>query len=231
MVSDRTIWIIEDDPGAQFVYKESLSHRYTLKIIPTLTEFETLLKGGAHPIPDLIIADIRLPDGTFLDYLASSECDPMLSSPFMVVSSIDDIDALRFCFEEGALDYLTKPFGRAELVIKVERLLSSHRRRDEALRACYRSSDPKAQKNQLYFDLKDSLTNKESEILALFIETQEAQLSRKYIYETIWKDISVHPKTLDVHLYNLRRKLKTLGYDICSTGTGTWLLSSQRMEG
>jgi DNA-binding winged helix-turn-helix (wHTH) protein len=49
-------------------------------------------------------------------------------------------------------------------------------------------------------------------------------VNRKDILKKVWGATSVHPKTVDVHLYNLRRKLDPLGFQITSHGPGQWKL-------
>ncbi len=109
-VQNKALWVLEDDRGCQFVYEQTLDHRYQTRYFRSLQDFIQALKADG-PKPALIIADLMLSDGNFLEFLTNSESD-ILVIPFIIVSSVDDIDALRFCFKEGALDYLTKPFKK-----------------------------------------------------------------------------------------------------------------------
>ena len=49
---------------------------------------------------------------------------------------------------------------------------------------------------------------------------EEKTLHRNDIVKVIWKNIAIHPNTLDVHIYNLRKKLKTFDYGIKAIGNG-----------
>ena len=49
---------------------------------------------------------------------------------------------------------------------------------------------------------------------------EEKTLHRNEIVKVIWKNIAIHPNTLDVHIYNLRKKLKTFDYGIKAIGNG-----------
>jgi DNA-binding winged helix-turn-helix (wHTH) protein len=49
---------------------------------------------------------------------------------------------------------------------------------------------------------------------------EEKTLHRNEIVKVIWKNIAIHPNTLDVHIYNLRKKLKPFGYGIKAIGNG-----------
>ena len=109
--SDFRIWIVEDEPGVQFVYKDILCLRYHIEFFSTLSDFKKKAAEGTQN-PDLIIADLSLPDGNFFEVLSEKKSAFLIASPLIIVSSIDDLDILRACFDEGALDYLIKPLSR-----------------------------------------------------------------------------------------------------------------------
>ncbi len=224
------IWILEDDPGCQFVYEEVLASAHQTTFFPTLEKFLTSLRGTRES-PDLVIADIKLPDGSFLDLLASDE-KKVLNVPFLVVSSVDELEALRLCFDEGALDYITKPFKKGELMVKTERILSSKGTQQNypaasaaapAAAASAGSATPitEATLNDRRFA---HLTLKEQKILQLFLRNKDHKVSRAELVSEIWADVKVHHKTLDVHLYNLRKKIKDLKMEIHCESQGVWRL-------
>jgi DNA-binding response OmpR family regulator len=61
------------------------------------------------------------------------------------------------------------------------------------------------------------LTLKERQLLASFL-TRTGVLTRNELHEALWRGVSVNRKTLDVHLFNLRRKIHPLGFDIVCEG-------------
>lgn len=212
ILSKKCVWILEDDEGCRFVYDQILRIRYKVRFFGALSELEKAFCDKSttdEPSPDLLIADLRLPDGCFLDLLNGSNPDfkGFLTIPFLIVSSIDDIDALRFCFDEGAVDYLIKPFKKNELIVKTSRALT---------RA--------VQVSPLEAPEFADLTQKEQQILALFFKAKDRTLSREEILSKIWQNIKVDSKTVDVHLFNLRKKLAQKGYDIRSIGAQKWTL-------
>ncbi|EQC49155.1 response regulator receiver domain protein [Bacteriovorax sp. BSW11_IV] len=221
MLMDKSIWVLEDDKDCQFVYEQTLDHRYKTKYFSSIADFANAMDSSENK-PSMIIADLMLDDGNFLNYLTNSDESSVLNTPFIIVSSIDDIDALRFCFKEGALDYLTKPFKKNELVVKVENVLSGAQRQRFEIEGASKSVmlDGKEVKN---------LTSKQKQLLHLFMDSPGRCISRNDILEKVWESTNVHPKTVDVHLYNLRRKLHDLGYMIRSDGGGKWSLLSDRI--
>ena len=82
------------------------------------------------------MADIRLGDESFLEWISQSTRSKSLTAPFVVVSSVDDLPTLRSVFHLGAEDYLAKPFSPRELAARAElaRLLQALDRADEARR-------------------------------------------------------------------------------------------------
>ncbi|HLD99339.1 MAG TPA: response regulator transcription factor [Bdellovibrionota bacterium] len=223
MIAEKRIWILEDDPGVKFVYDEILGIRYKVLYFTALAEFRrALLESPAAEKPELVIADITLPDGCFLHFLSSEEVTNLFETPFIIISSMNDVDALRFCFEEGALDYIIKPFQKSELIVKVERALKRNAVKPPAV------EDPWAERIlerlPATYGKVPHLTLKEHEILSLFLEAKDYTLSRHEIVKRVWGNVKVYPKTLDVHLYNLRRKIHETGMKIKANGLGRWTL-------
>lgn len=222
MKPEKSIWILEDDPGAAFVYHEILSGNYHLRIFDTIRSFMAIIPettSGRATKPNLIIADLKLADENFLDVLSRSGAAG-LGAPLIVVSSIDDAEVLRTCFNSGALDYLTKPFTRNELLVKVERFINhtyptlATPEQDigapsggVVLDACSltvrRGSEAGVQ-----------LTAKELRIFSLIHRARGLSVSRHELQNEVWGNQIVTPKTLDVHLFHLRRKLSTIGIEI-----------------
>lgn len=220
LASNKEVWILEDDKGCQFVYEQTLDHRYKTRYFSRIEDFQSAI-STVEVTPSLIIADLMLDDGNFMTYLNDSKDPKLVVVPFIIVSSIDDIDALRFCFMEGALDYLTKPFKKNELIVKIENIFSG----------VAKNSTATLSHKSMQLDGKDvkNLTSKQKQLLSLFLNSPERVVSRDDILDSVWGDTSVHPKTVDVHLYNLRRKLHDFGYIIRSEGGGRWSLIPDRI--
>ncbi len=223
MSHDRVIWIIEDDAGCQFVYEEILSIRYKIKIFSTFTAFKKALNmspqgsvrgQGKGDHPDLVILDLRLPGEYLLHILSSQEGSIFDDLSFLVVSSVDDIDALRLCFERGALDYITKPFSKNELIVKVERCLKGLRADRENDDEGELILDPTFLTAKRHGIIVSSLTTKEMQILSLLKNAPHQTVLRQELMLKVWGGVSVSSKTLDVHIFNLRKKIIELGVEI-----------------
>lgn len=212
MKKNHTIWILEDDPGCTFVYQEILMVRYTVRFFTSFTELEAALKETATSRCELLIADIKLVDGILMDFLSKKK-ELFENLPFVVVSSLDDVDILRFTFEQGALDYLIKPFKKSELIVKIERIFR------QMMDGLISSRGP------IQFPQGLELTSKEEMILQRFFFNPQFLIDREQLEDELWPETAVSQKTLDVHIYNLRKKLKAAGLSILYIPPGKLALS------
>lgn len=227
MTPKRLLWILEDDSGARFVYSKTLDLRYRIRFFEDLRSFREALSSGEEA-PDLVIADLRLPDDSFLTYLANMDSKAMDALPFIVVSSSDDIDILRLCFEEGASDYLTKPFNGSELIVKIQRILE-------------RAISPEKSTDGIVVDTtfrkitngngqSVQLTPKELQIFTILRRESNQPVSRHELIKNVWGGVSVTPKALDVHLFSLRKKAESFGIDIEFVAPDSFRLSGDWMN-
>lgn len=198
------IWILEDSESSQFVYEETLESRFQLHFFNTIAAFRKE-SSARQTTPQLLLADLRLEDGNFLDFLGTGDAQDLVRCPFMIVSSLDDLDVLRACFQEGALDYLTKPFTRNELIAKIERVLNQQGEIN---------LDPASFRLKRNGENLPSLTPKELQIFSLLQRAKGAPVPRQKLTAEIWGDTQVSSKSLDVHLFHLRKKLARAGFEI-----------------
>jgi DNA-binding response OmpR family regulator len=216
--SPNIIWVLESDRGQQLKYQQLLEDVCMIRFFDSLSEFKSFFHGNIEESPYLLIAELNLSDGSFLNFLTLEERGLQRSFPFIVVSGVDDIENIRLCYEEGALDYLVKPVNKNELAYKIELILKSDRRIKRKIRPSVRLDGLEIA----------GLTSKQTQLLSLFIDSNERKVNRTDILDKIWDGNNVHPKTIDVHLYNLRRKLNPFGYIIRSEGGGAWSLISNK---
>lgn len=216
MKQSKTIWIVEDDAGSQFVYNEILGIRYELRLFNNLASFRKSWDDDTERKPDLMIIDLHLPDQSFLSFLQTESGREMSrTTPYMIVSSLDDLDALRVCYDEGAIDYISKPFAKSELIVKVERILATPK-------GARTRSNPRA----LFLDpttftltreaglRSEELTAKEYKILAIMLNSKDFKITRKELQEQVWGEALISNKSLDQHFFHLRKKISPLGLEI-----------------
>jgi DNA-binding response OmpR family regulator len=173
--------------------------------------WEALAAAEEEP-PDVVLLDLGLPDvdGVHLCRLLRKA---HRAAAIVVLTARDaEIDVV-VGLDAGADDYVTKPFGLAELLA---RLRACERRRASAqdqgpLRAGGIALDPGARR--AWADGSElRLTPKEFDLLALLVGEAGRAVSRDRIIELVWdQNWYGSTKTLDMHIVTLRRKLAEAG--------------------
>lgn len=195
-----------------FVYEEILGLRYQLKSVQTMKAFRDLL-ASSQTMPDLVIADLRLPDESFLNFLSSADRRKLDGVPIFVVSSLDDLDILRASFESGAVDYLTKPFKNTELIVKVERMIQQRQ-------TARNKNDQNFVIDPVSLTISRSnlhsvpLTSKEFQIVTLLQQAPNHTIRKEDLVARIWGRVKTNTNSLEVHLSNLRKKIAPLGLEL-----------------
>lgn len=208
------LWIIEDMQELHAVYETIFENsQHQLKFFVNYAQFKTsydelVEKSTSSNSPDLLIIDIKLEDGDFFKHL--NEDNVNLNANFIVVSESSDYQSVYDALSTGALDFIVKPINLSEMQAKVdhhlEKIEEKKRLKDNILK-------------QMNLNITD-FTNKEVKIIESFQAKEDKTLHRSQIVQIIWKNIAIHPNTLDVHIYNLRRKLKPYNFNIKAIGSG-----------
>ncbi|MGE0172366.1 MAG: response regulator transcription factor [Oligoflexales bacterium] len=209
----KSIWVVEDDKYAQSFYNDILGPQYLVSMFDDLNSLRRGLTQQA--LPDLLIADLHLPDGSFLNFFGEKSADAIRSLPFMVVSVLDDVDAVRNCFREQARDYISKPFPRAELIAKVERIFNGRELDQIQVDVDYQIKlHPTSLTISHNGKRSEELTAKEYKIVALMLKAPGRSLAKQSIKHHIWQGAKVSRRSLDQHLLHIRQKITPLGLEI-----------------
>ena len=171
--------------------------------------------------PDLVLLDWQLPDmdGIKLLRLWRAEEATARIPVIMVSGKADEVDRVAG-LRAGADDYVTKPFGRDELLARVQAVLrrtgaarvtaDQDVRRFEGLSLDVRSLRVTAGDKPVH------LGPIEFKMLNLFMTQPERVLSRSQIVDRVWRiNAHVDERTVDVHVRRLRMALKTVGHEDC----------------
>ena len=169
------------------------------------------LDQASRQRPDLVILDLMLPgiDGyAVLNTLRSRGVD----APVLILSArAEEIDKVRG-FRTGADDYVTKPFGVMELLLRVEALLrrANGGRATARARWSFGDVDVDAERRLVVRAGEDvSLSPRAFELLLALLTNGDKPLTRQHLLRTVWGyDASVTTRTVDAHVAELRRKLE-----------------------
>lgn len=206
------IYIVEDDKNISEIESFALKNAgHETMEFPNGKSFARELMEKK---PDLILLDIMLPDEDGLTILKNlrERRETRKIPVIMVTAKTTEIDKVKG-LDNGADDYMTKPFGVMELVSRVKALLR---------RVGDQDSEKIMQIGDLVIDDEKrkvfvsgqlvELTYKEYELLHYLARNQEIVLPRDSIMEHIWHaNCEIESRTLDVHIKTLRHKLGDAG--------------------
>ena len=158
---------------------------------------------------DLLILDVKLPKGDGFSLLSSLR-ELGVSAPSIFTTSLNTIDDLEKGYKSGCDDYLKKPFELKELLIRIQALLKrnfSHNNDELVVISNELSFHPQSKilsKN----GEKISISSKESDLLALFLQNKGKILTKDEIFNKIWSfDEEPSELSLRVYIKNLRQIL------------------------
>ena len=171
-------------------------------------------KAMNNRMPELVLLDIMLPeeDGlSILQKLRSASATKKLPV-IMLTAKNTEYDRV-IGLDNGADDFISKPFGMMELVARVRAVL---RRTEPAAASTEYQIGPlyvSPERHIVKVNGKDvTLTYKEFEILCLMLENEGVVLTRSVLMDRIWGcEFERENRTLDVHIRTLRAKLGEAG--------------------
>ena len=173
------------------------------------------LKTIRNKKPDMIILDIGLPDIDGFEVCKTLRNDTTTKDYpiIMLTAKGDDRDKIEG-LSLGADDYITKPYNAEELILRINNLLTRSKKYKEnnglkkikELEVDYFKREVKV-KGKLV-----KLTFSEYQILNLLIENPGKVFTKKELNKIIFNiNEEVESRTIDTHVHNLRKKLKSSG--------------------
>lgn len=161
---------------------------------------------------EFVILDLMLPkiDGITLCKLIRDKSDVPI---IMLTAKDSDIDKI-LGLELGADDYMTKPFNTRELIARIRaigRRLEKEKSREKHKDKIYNSGTLVVNIEARLVELggrEIELTPKEFDILELLIKSKGRVYTREQIFQQVWQEPCLDTRTIDVHIKNLREKLK-----------------------
>ena len=160
----------------------------------------------ASHLPDLVILDLGLPDRDGMDFLKELRENSL--TPVIVLSARSDEQDKVSALDAGANDYVTKPFGSAELLARVRSALRNSRTADAGHTFTLRDMTIDYDARQIFIGNQEiKLTQTEYNIVALLSQHNGKMMTYSAIIKAIWgypDEGSI--KKLQVNMANIRRK-------------------------
>lgn len=201
------IAMIEDDSTISFAVSTFMK-RYNVEVVV----FDSLEATKQIDLKDynLIILDVNLPDGSGFDYLKWLR--EFSSIPVIMLTVKNEDEYVLKGFENGADEYITKPFSLPVLKARIDNLfrrkgMSNNEIVFNELNLNLSSMTAKLNNDNL------ELNRQEFAVLELLLENKNVNLIRERIIDTVWEyDLyEVNDNTLTVTVKRLRNKLKDYG--------------------
>ncbi|HIZ96766.1 MAG TPA: response regulator transcription factor [Candidatus Ligilactobacillus excrementavium] len=203
------ILIVEDD--------EALAHGIQLFLDESVETTVAMdeLEGqmlGEEKIYDLVILDLMLPTVSGYDILKKWRTEDKLDMPVLVLTAKDTLPDKLHGFELGADDYLTKPFHREELLMRIKALLKRSGRlgNDNVLKVGAFTADS-GKRTVAVNGVELDLAGREYDLLLYLLQNPETILTKEQIFDRIWGfESETALSVVEVYISNLRKKIKPL---------------------
>ena len=208
MEEKKHILIVEDDKYIVNFLSMSLKEEgYGYDTAGTLKEAISLFYANR---PDVVLLDLGLPDGDGMEALKNIR--EIADTPVIVVSARQEEQDKIQALDEGADDYVTKPFYMGELLARIRASIRREEKR-AAVEETVFSKDTLTvdyEKRMVTVNGEEvHLTPIEYKILLLLIENRGKVLTQNYILREIWGySQGVEAGTLRVFMATLRRKIE-----------------------
>lgn len=121
----RPIWILDDDKSIRWVFEKALAR--TEMEFKTFSSVAEAMNALEHELPQVVVSDIRMPNGSGLDFLTEiKQKHPEI--PVIIMTAYSDLESAVAAFQGGAFEYLAKPFDVDQAIDVIKRAV------DESMR-------------------------------------------------------------------------------------------------
>ena len=205
----RVLLIDDELPIRKFVGSALANAHYQLDEAGTA---EQALQHASQSPPDLVILDLGLPDMDGQEVIRRLR--EWLTAPIIVLSARDQDEQKILALDNGADDYLTKPFSTGELLARMRAALRhAARSGDDAGKTSFETGELKvdlAARRVFVSDTEVHLTPIEYKLLTTLIRFAGKVMTHRQLLKEVWGPQQVgETHYLRVFMANLRRKLES----------------------
>lgn len=204
------VLIVDDEPDIRTIVRILLSAD-GYDVLEAANGRQALEQLQNHTAVDLVLLDIMMPemDGV----TACQEIRKYSMAPILFLTAKSQESDKLQAYYSGGDDFLTKPFSKAELLMKVKSLLRRYQvyRGKHELEAYTKAGVVSLDGRSVYKDGQTiEVTETEAEIIRYLLEHRGQPVSVENIYEDVWheKYMPSSTNTVMVHILNLRKKLE-----------------------
>ena len=206
----KKILIIDDEIHIVELLKFNLENN-GYKVDYSYDGFDGYLKTKEFQ-PELILLDWMLPNISGIDLLKKIRSDETLEQIPVIMLTAKNMEEDKLeGLEDGADDYITKPFSVKEVLARITSVLRRYKYTSNEKIEVLKADDIQVNVNKHIVTKNGQeieLTLKEFQILKLLIENKGNVLTRTFLLDKIWGyDYYGETRTLDVHIRHLRKKI------------------------
>ena len=122
------VWVVDDDSAIRWVLERAISREGL--VCKTFEHAKEVLEALKSNMPDVLLSDIRMPEMDGLSLLTViKEQYPLL--PVIIMTAHSDLDAAVNAYQQGAFDYLPKPFDIDETLALIQRAITHYREQQQ----------------------------------------------------------------------------------------------------
>ena len=205
------ILIVEDEASIATLIRFNLEQAgFQVSVSGSVEESKILIN---KQLPDLILLDWMLPQTSGVQFVGQLRADSRTRElPIILLTArSEDVDK-ETGLNQGADDYITKPFSPRELVARVNALLRRRapQKTENIIRLSSLTLDP-SQFSVQVADKKIEFSPSEFKLLHFFMTHPNRIYTRRQLLDLVWGDhIFVEERTIDVHIRRLRRGLESV---------------------
>lgn len=213
MSSKPSILVIEDEVAIRDMLRLALeTAEFNISEAGSTTEATLQLKKEK---PDIILLDWMLPGGSGVEYIRQLKSSPETKAiPIIMLTAKAEEHNKIMGLDQGADDYVTKPFSPRELIARIRSVLRRGGRVVDGylslgkLRINEKTSEAWIESEKLV------LTPIEFRLLLFFIKHPRRVYSREQLLDHVWPHQSdIFPRAVDVNIRRLRNRLKPFKYE------------------
>ncbi|HLQ40059.1 MAG TPA: response regulator transcription factor [Tetragenococcus sp.] len=202
------ILIVEDDDSINNLLYDLLAADYQVTQAFAGSEARRILTKEYF---DLILLDLMLPGVSGEELIR--EIRLTIKTPIIVITAKNEPMVLSAVLEEGANDYIAKPFNTVEVTARVKNQLRNHVSKSQVKKILQVGDITMDQESRSVCYVKQplDLTQKEYDLLQCFLQHPRKVFTKANLYETVWQDDYLgDDNTVTVHISRLRNKFQAV---------------------
>ncbi len=212
-MSSKHILVVEDDSEIREMLRFSLEK--SGYAVVEAEDAELALEKLGVMLPDMMLVDWMLPGMNGPEFVRRTRRDDLTKKiPVIMLTARGEESDILQGFENGADDYITKPFSPKELLARIKSLLRRSSNDEEGnLRVQDILLDIQAHRLNIAGKSVE-VGPTEYKLLEFFMQHPDRVYIREQLLDLVWgRNVYVEERTVDVHILRLRKLLSPYGYD------------------